>query len=223
MVYNKNQLLIPNSLADIKKGEASVAISNFSNESKRIKAGTMVGFYEKLKDDTKVLRLPNIMSNETKTGKAVQSESATANCGSDEVCATLLRSEEVVIGSETSDGSVSCKSRGSNVSDVKTVGKRQQQTDKCISMELGEVMVGVTLTESQKKSLKTMLTKFIKRFAFNPQQVGRTQLIEHEINTGNAKPVRRGPYKCSIREQEIIRQQVNEYLEMGILSRARSP
>jgi hypothetical protein len=45
--YTKYQLLIPNSVTDIKCGETTVAISIFSNEPKRIKARTMIGFYEK--------------------------------------------------------------------------------------------------------------------------------------------------------------------------------
>jgi putative transposase len=48
-------------------------------------------------------------------------------------------------------------------------------------------------------------------------------LIEHEIKTEDAKPTRRGPYKCSLVERDIIRKQIQEYIDMGIVSPARSP
>jgi hypothetical protein len=59
----KHQLLIPNSVTDIKYGETTVAICNFSNEPKRIKAGTMIGFYEKLDDATTLIKITNNLDN----------------------------------------------------------------------------------------------------------------------------------------------------------------
>jgi hypothetical protein len=61
--YTKYQLLIPNSVTDIKCGETTVGISNFSNELKRIKAGTMMRFYEKLDDATTLIKITNDLDN----------------------------------------------------------------------------------------------------------------------------------------------------------------
>jgi hypothetical protein len=61
--YTKHQLLIPNSVTDIKCGESTVAISNFSDEPKRIKLGTMIGFYEKLDDATTLIKITNDLDN----------------------------------------------------------------------------------------------------------------------------------------------------------------
>jgi hypothetical protein len=74
-------------------------------------------------------------------------------------------------------------------------------------MKLGEVevLVGVTLNGYQKKKLKKLLQRYIKRFAFRSEQIGRITLIEHEIKTGDAKPTKRGSYKCSLAERDIIR------------------
>ncbi len=104
-------------------------------------------------------------------------------------------------------------------------GGEHELTDKCIPMKLGEVevLVGVTLNGYQKKKLKKLLQRCIKRFAFRPEQIGRTTLIEHEIRTGDAKHTRRGPYKCSLAERDIIRKQIQEYIDMGIVSPAQSP
>jgi hypothetical protein len=44
----------------------------------------------------------------------------------------------------------------------------------------------------------------IKRFAFRPEQIGRITLIKHEIKTGDAKPIPRGPYLCSSAEEVTI-------------------
>jgi hypothetical protein len=48
-------------------------------------------------------------------------------------------------------------------------------------------------------------------------------LIEHEIKKEEAKHTRRGPYKCSLVERDIIRKQIQEYIDMGIVSPAQSP
>jgi hypothetical protein len=59
----KYQLLIPNSVTDTKCGETTVGISNFSNGPKRMKAGTMIGFYEKLDDATTLIKITNDLDN----------------------------------------------------------------------------------------------------------------------------------------------------------------
>jgi hypothetical protein len=87
----------------------------------------------------------------------------------------------------------------------------------------GEVVVGVTHNGHQKEKLKKLLQRCIKRFALRPEQIGRTTLIQHEIKTEDAKPTRRGPYKCSLVERDIIRKQIQEYIDMAIVSPPRSP
>jgi hypothetical protein len=66
------------------------------------------------------------------------------------------------------------------------------------------------------------LQRYIKRFVFRPEQIGRTTFIEHEIKTWDAKPIRIGPYKCSLAERYIIRKQLQKQIDMGIMSPARS-
>jgi hypothetical protein len=92
-----------------------------------------------------------------------------------------------------------------------------------VNLDEGEVVVGVTLNGHQKEKLKKLLQRYIKGFALRPEQIGGTTLIEHEIKTEDAKPTRRGPYKCSLVERDIIRKQIQEYIDMGIVSPARSP
>jgi hypothetical protein len=61
--YTKDQLLIPNSVNEIKGGKTSVAIGNYSNDPKTLRAGSMVGFYEKLDDATTLVNVTNDLSN----------------------------------------------------------------------------------------------------------------------------------------------------------------
>lgn len=68
-----------------------------------------------------------------------------------------------------------------------------------------------------------MLEDYRSLFAFSPTQIGRTNLIEHEIRTTDARPVRRGPYKCFQMERKVIKDQILEYLDMGIVSPSQSP
>jgi hypothetical protein len=57
--YTKDQLLIPNSVNEIKGGKTYAAISNFGNEPKTLRAGSMVSFYEKLNDATILVDVTN--------------------------------------------------------------------------------------------------------------------------------------------------------------------
>jgi hypothetical protein len=98
-------------------------------------------------------------------------------------------------------------------------------TEECRQVKINEgyVNVSATLTETQTEKLVRLIQRYINRFAFRPDQIARTTLIEHEIRTGNAKPVRRDPYKCSVVERELIQKQFDEYIKMGTLSPTRSP
>jgi hypothetical protein len=61
--YTKGQLLIPNSVNKIKGDKTYVATSNCSHEPKTLRAGSMVGFYEKLDDATTLVDVTNDLGN----------------------------------------------------------------------------------------------------------------------------------------------------------------
>ena len=57
-----------------------------------------------------------------------------------------------------------------------------------------------------------------KCFASPGNQLGRTSLVQHVIDTGDAAPIKQRPYRVSPDFRKEIDRQVDEMLEKGIIS-----
>ena len=60
-------------------------------------------------------------------------------------------------------------------------------------------------------------------FAFSDDQLGRTTLVQHVIETGDAAPIKQRPYRTSPESKQEIDRQVNGMLERGIIQESVSP
>ena len=208
-IYNTRRVIMPNTVVSAEKGITRIPVSNFANEKKELKKGTAIGVYEVITDAHEITPI----SSFTPDVEVVESANASITSSRDKVD-DLKASPE-----KESESDCPCHQDNSEeyAGDI--------PTDECIPMRLGEghVNVSITLNEKNKEELWKVLQRFKGRFAFDPLKIGKTDMIVHEIRTGNAKPVRRGPYKCSILEREIIKRQVDEFIKMGILSKSKSP
>ena len=70
--------------------------------------------------------------------------------------------------------------------------------------------------------LKQLLYKYKNVFASSLEELGRTQLIKHSINTGNNPPVCLRPYRTSPRNRTEIDRQVNELLTHDLIQPSTS-
>ncbi|GFW69047.1 retrovirus-related Pol polyprotein from transposon 297 [Trichonephila clavipes] len=62
--------------------------------------------------------------------------------------------------------------------------------------------------------LRELLNKYSKCFSNNP---GLTNLVEHEIQLVSDQPVRTKPYRMSHRQNEILKNEINRMLKLGII------
>ncbi|GFV95826.1 retrovirus-related Pol polyprotein from transposon 297 [Trichonephila clavipes] len=62
--------------------------------------------------------------------------------------------------------------------------------------------------------LHELLNKYSKCFSNNP---GLTNLVEHEIQLVSDQPVRTKPYRMSHRQNEILKNEINRMLKLGII------
>ncbi|GFV70252.1 retrovirus-related Pol polyprotein from transposon 297 [Trichonephila clavipes] len=62
--------------------------------------------------------------------------------------------------------------------------------------------------------LRELLSKYSKCFSNNP---GLTNLVEHEIQLVSDQPVRTKPYRMSHRQNEILKNEINRMLKLGII------
>ncbi|GFY26246.1 retrovirus-related Pol polyprotein from transposon 297 [Trichonephila clavipes] len=70
------------------------------------------------------------------------------------------------------------------------------------------------LHDKQMDRLRELLNKYSKCFSNNP---GLTNLVEHEIQLVNDQPVRTKPYRMSHRQNEILKNEINRMLKLGII------
>ena len=60
-------------------------------------------------------------------------------------------------------------------------------------------------------------------FAFTGDQLGKTSLVQHVIDTGDAMPIKQRPYRTSPRSKQEIDRQVDDMLQKGIIRESVSP
>ncbi|GFU75495.1 retrovirus-related Pol polyprotein from transposon 297 [Trichonephila clavipes] len=70
------------------------------------------------------------------------------------------------------------------------------------------------LHDKQMDRLRKLLSKYSKCFSNNP---GLTNLVEHEIQLVSDQPVRTKPYRMSHQQNEILKNEINRMLKLGII------
>lgn len=79
------------------------------------------------------------------------------------------------------------------------------------------------LTSENKQKLKDLIVEFQDIFSSPEGPLGRTQLVEHEINTGNQKPVKIPPRRLPWSQKEIIDNEIDTMLEQNIIEPSSGP
>nr|VZH97045.1 unnamed protein product [Spirometra erinaceieuropaei] len=73
------------------------------------------------------------------------------------------------------------------------------------------------------EQLKTLLNSFPDLFAWSTDTIGRTHLIQHTIDTGDAKPVWQPPRRIPLRYREEVNKLLDELLQAKIIQLSSSP
>ena len=74
------------------------------------------------------------------------------------------------------------------------------------------------LDTTQKHEMRLLLKNFEDVFADHPSEIGCTNLLTYDIKLkDNVKPIRLRPYKTGWKARELIEQQVDEWVENGII------
>ena len=71
--------------------------------------------------------------------------------------------------------------------------------------------------------LKSVLKEFNEVFALDPMEVGRTDLVQHTINTGEHGPVKQIPRRIPFSLRKKVGELVDEMLDKGIVEHSSSP
>ena len=80
-----------------------------------------------------------------------------------------------------------------------------------------------TLDFDQLTQLKALIAEYRDIFALKPEELGRTGLVQHRIDTGDHPPVRQRPYHVSDTQHGIIEEHMDDMLNKGIIQPSTSP
>ena len=78
-------------------------------------------------------------------------------------------------------------------------------------------------SHSQQKAIRELLIKHVDIFSKDEFDIGSTDLVEHEIDTGDAKPIRSAPRPMAYGLKEGGKVTIGKLLEWGIIERSCSP
>ena len=79
------------------------------------------------------------------------------------------------------------------------------------------------LNPEQQDSLRALLNEYRDIFAVTPEELGRTNLVHHHIDTGNHPPLRSRPYRVPHAQKETIENHINDMLSRDVIQPSASP
>ena len=94
-----------------------------------------------------------------------------------------------------------------------------EQEDVPVWKEVSDVNEDQPQFGKQLAELRTLLTEFLDVMKTIP---GRTNLVEHDIQTGEAHPVRLPPYRLPHAYRDSVQNEIKEMLEQGIIEPSSS-
>ena len=79
------------------------------------------------------------------------------------------------------------------------------------------------LNDDDRNKFRELFRCYRDVFAFTGDQLGKSSLVQHVIDTGDAMPIKQRPYRASPRCKQEIDRQVDDMLQKGIIRESVSP
>ena len=79
------------------------------------------------------------------------------------------------------------------------------------------------LTKEQKAQLEKLLMSYRDVFANSIEEIGKTSILKHTIDTGDHPPIRQRAYRASPQARLEIERQVEQMLDQGLIAESTSP
>ena len=79
------------------------------------------------------------------------------------------------------------------------------------------------ISEETRRQFEEMCNKHPEGFSKNNKDIGRTTLIEMEIDTGDSLPVAQNPYMLPLKHHEWVRKEIETLVKAGVIERSLSP
>ena len=79
------------------------------------------------------------------------------------------------------------------------------------------------ITAETRRQFEEMCNRHPEAFSKNNKDIGRTTLIEMEIDTGDSLPVTQNPYTLPVKHHEAVRKEIETLEKAGVIERSLSP
>ncbi|XP_060564385.1 uncharacterized protein LOC132723637 [Ruditapes philippinarum] len=112
-----------------------------------------------------------------------------------------------------------------NIVHVETVGTASSDKPSDIPDHLNDTFKKATehLTKDQSEKVRKLLIKHQNIFSRDSGDIGRTHIVEHNIETGQARPVKQAPYRVPLAKRLAAEQEVSDMAKKGIIEPSVSP
>ena len=99
-----------------------------------------------------------------------------------------------------------------------------QKTDRPLKLQNSEILADLSpkldhLARSEKEEMTRLIRDFLDLFPDVPKQ---TDITQHDVDVGNASPVKQHPYRVNPLKAEMIRQEVDYMIRHGIIEPSQS-
>ena len=106
---------------------------------------------------------------------------------------------------------------------VRAVHRDKQSTSKMQEMYAALKLDNTTLSPEQKNRFFSLISEYQDIFARDNSDLGMTDLIEHEIDTGSTKPIKQAPRRVPPYKRDIIDEQLDDLLKHDRITPSHSP
>ena len=79
------------------------------------------------------------------------------------------------------------------------------------------------ITDEQRKAFKDLCTEFNDIFSTHSGHIGKTPLLEVEIDTGDSMPITQKPYTLPLKHTEWVQRELEILEKVGVIVRSVSP
>ena len=79
------------------------------------------------------------------------------------------------------------------------------------------------LSESERSAVSLLLEEFACCISTDRGDVGRTDVVQHQIDTGSSRPIRQAPRRLPVHQEAEVRDHINRLLDDGVITPSSSP
>ncbi|CAF1061963.1 unnamed protein product [Brachionus calyciflorus] len=90
-------------------------------------------------------------------------------------------------------------------------------------IDVSKLKINPLISTSERNEILKLVLKHHKAFKWCDDDTGLTDITEHDLDTGNTRPIKQRPYRLPQSAQEEVRKQVNDMLKKNIIRESKSP